>query len=252
MCENRPCRAPSPKTRPRLERPRPPRRSREKQDTMTPDMQLALPARAENIAIVRHAFGALGDAYALDAQVLSDIRLAVTEACTNVVVHAYPDGGEGPMEVCATLRGDELRVVVRDEGRGHRPTPRQPRPRSRPAADRLAHRERRAGTRRGGAHGGAHDVLVDSTPPPRRRRGAATRSPARPDAARRARERVRELGVAAPGQRPAGGAGAVQGRVDGARAGRLPDGPHRGRMSVCDTLSAHAPARAENSHSRSR
>ncbi len=93
---------------------------------MTPDMQLALPARAENIAIVRHAFGALGDAYALDEQVLSDIRLAVTEACTNVVVHAYPDGGEGPMEVCATLWGDELRVVVRDEGRGIGPRPDSP------------------------------------------------------------------------------------------------------------------------------
>jgi serine/threonine-protein kinase RsbW len=93
---------------------------------MTPDMQLALPARAENIAIVRHAFGALGDAYAIDAQTLSDIRLAVTEACTNVVVHAYPDDREGPMEVLATLLGDELTVVVRDEGRGVGPRPDSP------------------------------------------------------------------------------------------------------------------------------
>jgi anti-sigma regulatory factor (Ser/Thr protein kinase) len=69
---------------------------------MTPDIQLVLGARAENIAIVRHAFGALDDAYDIDAQTLSDIRLAVTEACTNVVVHAYPDGREGPMEVPAT------------------------------------------------------------------------------------------------------------------------------------------------------
>jgi len=93
---------------------------------MTPDMQLALPARAENIAIVRHALGALGETYALDTQTLSDIRLAVTEACTNVVVHAYPDGGEGPMEVLATLLGDELTVVVRDEGRGVGPRPDSP------------------------------------------------------------------------------------------------------------------------------
>ncbi len=89
-------------------------------------MQLALPARAENIAIVRHAFGALGEAYALDTQTLSDIRLAVTEACTNVVVHAYPDGQEGPMEVLATMLGDELTVVVRDEGEGIGPRPDSP------------------------------------------------------------------------------------------------------------------------------
>jgi serine/threonine-protein kinase RsbW len=93
---------------------------------MTPDMELALPARAENIAIVRHAFGALGEAYALDSQTLSDIRLAVTEACTNVVVHAYPDGREGPMVVIATLLGEELAVVVRDEGAGIGPRPDSP------------------------------------------------------------------------------------------------------------------------------
>jgi serine/threonine-protein kinase RsbW len=93
---------------------------------MTPDMQLALPARAENIAIVRHAFGALGEAYELDSQTLSDIRLAITEACTNVVVHAYPDGEEGPMEVRATLLGEELTVVVRDKGEGIGPRPDSP------------------------------------------------------------------------------------------------------------------------------
>lgn len=93
---------------------------------MSPDMQLALPARAENIAIVRHAFGALGETYALDTQTLSDIRLAVTEACTNVVVHAYPDGREGPMEVIASMLGDELTVIVRDEGPGVGPRPDSP------------------------------------------------------------------------------------------------------------------------------
>jgi serine/threonine-protein kinase RsbW len=82
------------------------------------DVELAMPARAENVAIVRHAIGALGEAIEIDAQTLSDIRLAVTEACTNVVVHAYPDGREGPLEVMATLGGEELTVVVRDEGKG--------------------------------------------------------------------------------------------------------------------------------------
>jgi serine/threonine-protein kinase RsbW len=92
----------------------------------TPNMELALPARAENIAIVRHAFGALGEALAIDEEVVSDIRLAVTEACTNVVVHAYPDDMEGPLEVLATLTDDELTVLVRDEGPGIVPRPDSP------------------------------------------------------------------------------------------------------------------------------
>ncbi len=86
--------------------------------TPTADVELMLPARAENVAIVRHAIGALGEAIEIDAQTLSDIRLAVTEACTNVVVHAYPEGHEGPLEVLATLGGEQLTVVVRDEGKG--------------------------------------------------------------------------------------------------------------------------------------
>jgi serine/threonine-protein kinase RsbW len=89
--------------------------------TTMPDIELALPARAANIAVVRHAFGAIGEAFAVDEETLSNIRLAVTEACTNVVVHAYPEGHEGPLEVLATLREERLEVVVRDEGPGIAP-----------------------------------------------------------------------------------------------------------------------------------
>lgn len=100
---------------------------------MKPDMDLALAARAENIAIVRHALGGLGEVYAISDEKLSDIRLAVTEACSNVVVHAYPAAsassqrnGWGMMEVSATMVGDELAVVVRDWGEGIRPRPDSP------------------------------------------------------------------------------------------------------------------------------
>ena len=93
---------------------------------MTPDMELALTARAENIAVVRYALGGLGEAFAVPEAKLSDIRLAVTEACANVVVHAYPDGHYGPMEVIASKDEDTLTVLVRDWGRGIGPRPDSP------------------------------------------------------------------------------------------------------------------------------
>jgi anti-sigma regulatory factor (Ser/Thr protein kinase) len=95
-------------------------------DGTAPDIELLLPARAENIAIVRHAFGAIADAYPVSDQTLSDIKLAVTEACTNVVVHAYPDREDGPLEVQATVAEKELMIVVRDEGKGIAPRPDSP------------------------------------------------------------------------------------------------------------------------------
>jgi anti-sigma regulatory factor (Ser/Thr protein kinase) len=87
-----------------------------------PDLELSLPARAENVAVVRHAFGGLGDVLDISDQTLSDIKLAVTEACTNVVVHAYPSG-EGPMAVRAHIAEDDRRltITVVDHGRGIMP-----------------------------------------------------------------------------------------------------------------------------------
>lgn len=90
-----------------------------------PDLVLTLPARAENVAVVRHAFGGLGDALDVDDQILADVKLAVTEACTNVVVHAYPNG-DGPMEIAASIRDGRLAIVVRDDGRGMLPRPNSP------------------------------------------------------------------------------------------------------------------------------
>lgn len=94
--------------------------------TATPDLELKLPARAENVAVVRHAFGGFAEALTVDEQTLADIKLAVTEACTNVVIHAYEDGKEGDLEVDASIDGERLTVVIRDNGRGIVPRPDSP------------------------------------------------------------------------------------------------------------------------------
>jgi anti-sigma regulatory factor (Ser/Thr protein kinase) len=86
------------------------------------DIRLTLPARPENIAVVRHMLGALGQAIELPAAVVDDVRLAVTEACTNVVRHAYPDRS-GTLDVVVRPEGERLEVVVADSGRGMGPSP---------------------------------------------------------------------------------------------------------------------------------
>ena len=86
-------------------------------ETDAPDLELTLPARPENVAVARHAIGGFADVLDVPDQTRADVKLAVTEACTNVVVHAYP-GGEGPITLRATVLDGMLRVVVSDEGRG--------------------------------------------------------------------------------------------------------------------------------------
>jgi serine/threonine-protein kinase RsbW len=85
------------------------------------DIRLTVPARPENVAVVRHVLGALADALALPRPVIDDMRLAVTEACTNVVRHAYET--DGTIDVVVRPRGDALEVIVSDEGRGIGPSP---------------------------------------------------------------------------------------------------------------------------------
>jgi serine/threonine-protein kinase RsbW len=86
-------------------------------ETDAPDLELTLPARPENVAVARHAIGGFADVVEMPDQTLADVKLAVTEACTNVVVHAYPNG-DGPMGLRASVEEGVLRVVVVDEGRG--------------------------------------------------------------------------------------------------------------------------------------
>src|SRR6185436_9094354 len=88
-----------------------------------PDVELQLSAQPENVAVVRHVFAGMGDALGMDAESLGRLRLALSEACTNVVVHAYEDGTRGALEVEAAVDDRLLHVVVRDRGIGLRPRP---------------------------------------------------------------------------------------------------------------------------------
>jgi serine/threonine-protein kinase RsbW len=89
---------------------------------------MSLPAKAENVAVVRHAIAGLADRIGMDEASIADLKTVVTEACMNVVVHAYPEGEIGLLEIDAVPDGDGLTVAVRDFGRGISPRPGVDRP----------------------------------------------------------------------------------------------------------------------------
>lgn len=86
-----------------------------------PDLELSLPASPENVAVVRHVLGGLADALDLSPDLLADVRLAVSEACANAVVHAYPEGSPGLLDVEVSAGATQLEIVVRDHGSGMMP-----------------------------------------------------------------------------------------------------------------------------------
>ncbi|HEX7244572.1 MAG TPA: ATP-binding protein [Solirubrobacterales bacterium] len=84
---------------------------------------MRLAARAENVAVVRHALAGLAERIGMDEAGVADLKTVVTEACTNVVVHAYPNGGSapGPLLVEAEPDSGGITVTVSDSGSGISP-----------------------------------------------------------------------------------------------------------------------------------
>jgi serine/threonine-protein kinase RsbW len=85
-----------------------------------PSISMTLTSDSEHVLLVREALVAIAQALDLDSSDLEDLLTAVTEACNNVVLHAYPDGG-GVLEFELYAQRDSLQVVVRDLGTGIEP-----------------------------------------------------------------------------------------------------------------------------------
>ena len=87
------------------------------------DVSLIVPAVPDSIAVIRQTVSGICEALGADTRAVGDIKLAATEACTNVVLHAYTNGDTGTIEVDAYAADDELRLLVRDHGAGMTPAP---------------------------------------------------------------------------------------------------------------------------------
>ena len=85
-------------------------------------IRLTIPAKPEFITLGRLALTGIARVRgeAMGEEVLGDLKLALTEACTNSVRHAYANG-EGTVEITYDLYDDRLVVEVADEGEGFEP-----------------------------------------------------------------------------------------------------------------------------------
>ena len=80
-------------------------------------VRLTIPAKPEYITLSRLALSGLSRVRPLAEETLSDLKLALTEACSNSVRHAYDEQG-GHVSISFELRDDRLIVEVVDDGTG--------------------------------------------------------------------------------------------------------------------------------------
>jgi serine/threonine-protein kinase RsbW len=84
-------------------------------------VRLTIPARPEYITLCRLALTGLSRLRSLTDEQLADLKLALTEACSNSVRHAYDEGTKGVVEILYEIRPDRLVIEVTDEGEGFDP-----------------------------------------------------------------------------------------------------------------------------------
>ncbi len=87
-------------------------------------LRIELPAVPETVPSARGAITRLCEHLEIEDELTDHIRLAVTEACTNCVLHAYDErDGDETFALEARVEDDALLVVVRDAGTGITPRP---------------------------------------------------------------------------------------------------------------------------------
>ena len=81
-------------------------------------MILDFPSKSTNEAFARSAVACFAAQLDPTLEELGDIRTAVSEAVTNCIVHAYPDGLGIISLRCRMLKDNVLDIVIKDRGVG--------------------------------------------------------------------------------------------------------------------------------------
>jgi serine/threonine-protein kinase RsbW len=87
----------------------------------SPTVSIQIPAQSDFVGVVRLAVSGVASRMNFNIDEIEDIKVAVSEACTNAVQHAY-GGGEGVIDVVVMLHSDRLEILVKDSGKGFDPS----------------------------------------------------------------------------------------------------------------------------------
>ena len=84
---------------------------------MTDQLTLNVPGKAEYVGTVRMTVAHIASSAGFDIEAIDDIKMAVSEACTNIILHAH-DNVAFNYEVLVERGDDNLTITVEDKGAG--------------------------------------------------------------------------------------------------------------------------------------
>ncbi|MDR0853544.1 MAG: ATP-binding protein [Clostridiales Family XIII bacterium] len=81
-------------------------------------LKLIVPGKPEYVGTVRLTLSSLASSVGFDIEAIEDIKVAVSEACTNIIRHAH-EGEEYNYGVTCEVEDGKITISVEDDGRGY-------------------------------------------------------------------------------------------------------------------------------------
>ncbi len=81
-------------------------------------IKMSIPSLSEYIGVVRLALSGIGSRMNFSVEEIEDIKIAISEACTNSVQHGYNGSKTGMVDITCTMDSKKLEILVEDSGKG--------------------------------------------------------------------------------------------------------------------------------------
>jgi anti-sigma regulatory factor (Ser/Thr protein kinase) len=83
---------------------------------MNDSQTTTFPGQFDSLAAIGEFITQAAEAAGLDDRAVYAVQLAVDEACSNIIEHAYGGEEEGDIEITYHINGNGLTVILRDQG----------------------------------------------------------------------------------------------------------------------------------------
>jgi serine/threonine-protein kinase RsbW len=88
---------------------------------LSENMKLSIESQTKNLALVRDFVSAAAKNVGFDDISINNILIAVDEACTNIIKHAYEYKPDKTVDISITLNDNRFNVIIKDEGKSFEP-----------------------------------------------------------------------------------------------------------------------------------
>jgi serine/threonine-protein kinase RsbW len=85
------------------------------------EYKLRIPSQTDNLELIRVFVAKLAEKVGFGSNDIGKIELAIDEACTNVIKHAYKGDRSKPLDIAIQIDFQKFTIVVTDQGKGFNP-----------------------------------------------------------------------------------------------------------------------------------